>query len=197
MPTGYTDAINKGATFNEFVMGCARAMGACIMMRDDPSGKEIPERFEPSDYNSKALTKAQNEHKRLMGMNLVDATKEALKEHAAKIESHNKWIADEFKQRTGYKAMLEKVRAWKSPSDDHNGLKDFMIEQITSSIKFDCHPPPKDVPMESSTGSEWKQRELEHVARDIEYHTKAHAEEVARTEGRNKWIKQLRDSLTG
>ncbi len=50
MPTGYTDAVKDGITFDQFVLGCARGMGALVMMRDEPSGTPIPERFEPSRF---------------------------------------------------------------------------------------------------------------------------------------------------
>jgi len=37
MPTGYTNCIKDGVTFEQFVWKCARAMGALVMMRDEPS----------------------------------------------------------------------------------------------------------------------------------------------------------------
>ena len=37
MPTGYTDKIKDGITFKEYAMGCARAFGALITMRDNPA----------------------------------------------------------------------------------------------------------------------------------------------------------------
>ena len=55
MPTGYTDAIKDGITFQQFAMNCARAFGACVTMRDDPSDKPIPERFEPSAWHKERL----------------------------------------------------------------------------------------------------------------------------------------------
>jgi hypothetical protein len=43
MPTGYTAAIGEGIEFDKFVMQCARAMGACVMMRDEPIGPKLRE----------------------------------------------------------------------------------------------------------------------------------------------------------
>lgn len=34
--------------------------------------------------------------------------------------------------------MLDQVQLWQPPTDDHMGLKEFMIQQIEESIKFDC-----------------------------------------------------------
>ena len=56
MPTGYTATLmEKGQTFQEFIMGCARAFGALIEMRDSPNDAPIPDKFEPSDYHAKRL----------------------------------------------------------------------------------------------------------------------------------------------
>ncbi len=49
MPTGYTHLIEEGCNLEEFVWACARAFGACVMMRDDSVDKPVPEKFEPSD----------------------------------------------------------------------------------------------------------------------------------------------------
>jgi hypothetical protein len=47
MPTGYTAPIADGMTFEQFALGCARAFGALVTMRDEPSDAPIPERLEP------------------------------------------------------------------------------------------------------------------------------------------------------
>ena len=60
MPTGYTASVADGRVteFAPFALQCARAMGALIMMRDEPHDAPIPERFEASDYYSKSLAEA-------------------------------------------------------------------------------------------------------------------------------------------
>lgn len=60
MPTGYTEAVQSGEVteFRDFALRCARAMGALIMMRDDPMDAPIPDEFKPSDWNRKQLDKA-------------------------------------------------------------------------------------------------------------------------------------------
>lgn len=52
MPTGYTADIKDGISFETYAMNCARAFGACVSLRDKPSGgKVIPDAFEPSDLD--------------------------------------------------------------------------------------------------------------------------------------------------
>ena len=58
MPTGYTSKIADGIGFKDFALSCARAFGACIEMRDDPSDKPIPNEFKPNDYHKKRMAAA-------------------------------------------------------------------------------------------------------------------------------------------
>ena len=59
MPTGYTAGVATGEIkdFKTYALQCARAFGACIMLRDEPMSDEIPE-FKPSDHYEKSLAKA-------------------------------------------------------------------------------------------------------------------------------------------
>jgi hypothetical protein len=41
----------------------------------------------------------------------------------------------------------------------------------------------------------YKQDKLKKLYKDMGYHINKHKEEVKRVEGRNKWIRQLRESL--
>lgn len=198
MPTGYTAAIADGITFKEYAMSCARAFGALITMRDDAPDAEIPEAFEPSDYYAKALNAAAA---RLAELNQMDEQSK-LKEMEA---WRDKQIADakdaiEKKKdlRAKYDAMLAQVNAYTPPSHEHEGLKKFMAEQINQSIDFDCNDNYHEKVLTEAatiTADEWHVRNVAEAQRDVEYYTKHHAEELQRTEGRNRWIKQLRESL--
>ena len=79
MPTGYTAKIANGISFQEFAMDCARGMGACIDLRDEPEGGDkIPDAFPPSDYHLKAERAAQAELDGLIAMSAEDREKAAL-----------------------------------------------------------------------------------------------------------------------
>lgn len=193
MPTGYTAEITskEGISFEDFVMNCARAFGACVTMRDEPSDKEIPV-FEASDYHIKGLRKANKELVEFKKLTKSDWENKAEDEFFSAIKKHEEDVKKYELQKSKYLKMLEKVKDWNAPSGDHKGLKDFMIKQITDSIEFDCHNPeyPK-----ISNAEEWANKKLKSILWNLDYHTKNNREEIERVKGRNKWIKQLRESL--
>ncbi|KKN59536.1 hypothetical protein LCGC14_0541500 [marine sediment metagenome] len=196
MPTGYTDAIKKGITFKEYALGCARAFGALITMRDEPQSEPIPDEFQPSVYHAEALVEAKAELERLNSMSLGEALDHAENEYEAKKRDIDSAVEANSKLMDQYNAMLEQVQAWQSPTPEHNKLKEFMVEQIKSSIEFDGMG---DYYAEHSAvrliAADWLEQKRADAQKDIEYHTKHYDEEVERTNRRNKWVRDLRDSL--
>lgn len=194
MPTGYTAEVANGITFEQFVWKCARAMGAMVMMRDKPTDAPIPERFEASDYNTKKLAEAKAEWARLNAMSIPDAETCAATSHAEVVASHTKRTQERLELRNKYHAMLASVVQWDAPTPDHAGFKIFMVDQLKQSIDFDCCNRYDDVPVALS-GTDWRVAAVAKAERDIEYHAKANAEEIERTEIRNEWLRALRESL--
>ena len=202
MPTGYTHAVQEGKVteFPAFAMQCARAFGALIMMRDDPNDAPIPERFEPPDYHLKALEGLRTE---LVEVQALDESSCDLRAAAQAAEGEQKLAESKTEKREHqkrYEAMLAKVRAWTPPTPEHAGLKKFMDEQLTESIRFDCGSLDDETlhriyHVERKTGAVWKAEKLADIQRDIAYHEKQHAEEVARANSRNEWLSALRKSL--
>jgi hypothetical protein len=196
MPTGYTAAIADDITFDDFVMSCARGIGALVMMRDEPANAPIPERFEPSDYHTKKIAEVTAALGRLADMTDAEAEQSACDAYAAAITAQAAAIHRNDTLREKYNAMLAKVEAWQSPSDDHEWLKKFMVVQIMSSIDFDCNNRYyRDQKHAKLTGAEWRAQEEAKARKDIAYHEAENAKEIERTEARNTWLRQLRESL--
>lgn len=192
MATGYTYNIKDGISFEKFVMQCARAFGACIDMRDEPLGKEIPDKFPTSSYHLNALNEAKLELDRFEETQTEEWEKKAIEYNEARLQEYNERVAENKRVKESYEFMLEKVRAWNPPTTEHQGLKDFMIQQITASIKWYIYEPEKE---EEVTGQRLKEIKYDCITHDIKYHTREHEKEVERTSGRNEWIEQLRESL--
>lgn len=197
MPNGYTYPIiqGDGISFEEFVLSCCLAFGACIMQRDDSPGSK-PRLQEPSDYHLLQVEKARAEHARLSAMSKPERMEFGRQKIADAIESCQSAMSKQRDEDARLAAMLATVRRWNPPTDDHKGLKDFMVEQLAGSMRG---------PNESWSGRIESLREADPLAlwheavssvqSDIIYHTDHYAEEVERVAGRNKWIMAVYESL--
>jgi hypothetical protein len=202
MPTGYTSKIADGIDFKTFALDCARAFGACIMLRDEPGGGDkIPQKFEPDPYYLKILNDKKYELENFDSKYTDEYCIRMIEmEHRERFESnniHNKKSAELEKK---YRDMLASVNNWNPPTADHVGLKNFMIQQITDSIKWDCHyyaedekavfkkPKKKDI-------KQWRQGKLNSIQRDVRYYEDRYNKECERLRKNNEWIADLRKSL--
>lgn len=196
MPTGYTDSIKDGITFKTFALNCARAFGACIMLRDEPGGGEqIPEAFEPSDYHQKALAVARSELATLESMTSMECGFKAATERQSAEARRLERIAELDNLRQKYEEMLICAQGWTPPTSEHVGLKEFMVKQIKDSINWDCDASFYATPTPELSGVEWLEGAKAKAIKDIEYHKTKWAEEVQRTAERNTWVSNLRNSL--
>lgn len=197
MATGYTHDVAEGKVqdFPTFAWQCARAFGALVEMRDDPASAPIPEEFKPSDHHTTRLAEAEAELSRLKALSEGEKAEGFGRFRAQTQIERRKHTDDCDLKRDRYQGMLAKVRAWKPPTPDHQGMKDFMEEQLSMSIKHDCTPM-ENYPKTYDTRQEWHAAQIESAAWSVEYHKKEQANEEKRCRERTKWIADLRASLT-
>jgi len=195
MPSGLTYEIEKGQSFNDFVMGCAKQMGACISMRDMPSNTPIPEEFKISDYYKIGLEEAKKELEEFYQLTEEDWRKAAQKEFDEKIKSRKESEEKNILLKQKYETMIKKVEFWEPPGKDHYKFKEFMLKQLDDSIKWDCHDYSKNDSPTLLTGLEWKKRAEDYLVRTINVSTESYENECRSIKNKNKWIKDLRDSL--
>lgn len=196
MPTGYTNCIKDDISLRDFILRCSRAMGALIMMRDDPADAPIPESFEPSKYHTEKLVGLEKELAELKSMDDAQLNACAEDEYNNAVSDNEKYLREKISLKERYNKMLSAVNSWEPPTQEHFGLKSFMQEQIKGSIDFDCDTSYYDnKSITKLTGQQWKESRLKTLLKDIAYHTHENGKEVSRTESRNLWIKQLRESL--
>lgn len=196
MPTGYTAKLmESGQTFQDFVMQCARAMGACVLMRDDPMDAPIPERFEPSDYNVKRLAEAKAELARLQAMTNDEKIAFGESKKAESVASSEKWLAKEIEQNKRLEEMEAAVNKWTPPTTDHTGLKDFMLQQIGVSKNSTDYIEKSMAETRSKSPMDFYREAVASATRDIEYNAKGHREELDRANSRTEWVRQLRESI--
>lgn len=169
--------------------------GALVMMRDKPLDAEIPERFMPSDYHEKKIAETLELLKSLKAMSPSEAEEAAHKEFEDDLQQKEDGIRKTLALEEKYRAMLSMVKAWGPPTPDHSGLKSFMVEQIEGSISFDCTDCYSEKEVVLMGGMEWRSAKINKALKSLEYHQKEHMAEIERTNGRNDWIRKLRQSL--
>lgn len=197
MPTGYTSAIKDGITFETFALQCARAFGALVMMRDDRLDAPIPDEFKPSDYYSNRIHEIANEITKVHGMTEAEAEVASNAECEARCERARDHIAEATILQRKYEEMLQRVREWSPPTEEHTGLKDFMIQQILDSIKFDCSTDYfEDLrTAEPLPGIRWRKEKLATLHKEAGHMEEENRKEIARCKERTTWVKDLQASL--
>jgi hypothetical protein len=189
MPSGYTSDIYNGkeVTFKDFALGCARAFGACVMQRDDPADVK-PKIMPEESYHTEKL-KNLGEFKKPTKDQFDSYVKETIADYEKSIKEKN-----ELKKR--YSDMLEKAKNWQPPTKEHEGLKAFMIEQLADSSSFDCGVSFYETASFSAmTYEDYAAKKLAEHNRSIEYHKEYEAKDLNNIKQRNKWIKDLYNSL--
>jgi hypothetical protein len=196
MPTGYTECVGNGKVkdFSKFAMNCARAFGACITMRDEPFDAPIPEIFKPNPYYKERTEEDSKDLKAIENMSEKEIKKAIEEEFKKDLDSYNRRLKAKREIKKNYEKMLIKVGAWRPPTEDHIAMKNFMIEQLTSSIDSDCSEEYMQKP-EKLQPEEWRKVQIKELKRSLEYCKKAWEEECDRSKTRTEWVENLRKSL--
>jgi len=194
MPTGYTDKVQSGeiTEFKDYALLCARAFGATIMMRDEPLDAEIPE-FKPSTFDAERLEETKRDLDEFKQMDTESRRKMFEEKQQEKRDYRLKRLEEISEQAARYAKMLEKAVKYEPPTKDHVEFKDFMVKQLEDSIEFDCNVSYlKEVQV---TFEQWEEDRLDSLEKDLVRYKESQEEEDARTEGRNRWVRDLKKSL--
>lgn len=193
MPTGYTAHVNDGTitTLKDYALTCARAFGALIELRDEPSGL-APRRLPVADsYHKERLTQAKDELERLQNMTDEQRVAACNAYNAENSKARQEAIERNAAIRDHYNAMLDKIAQWKAPSPDHVELRQFMIDQILESRRFDVTDNPGKWIPEPVAVDAWYAEAIRNAERDVAYHTEKLAEDQKRSADRQAWLDQL------
>lgn len=194
MPTGYTSVLDDGeVSFRDFVMRCARGMGALVMMREEPMNAPIPELFEPqTKHYEDEIARMEKEIEKVYGLSDDELLALLTTREKERMSREQKNAEDSRAAVVRYNAMRKLVADWKPPSPDHEGLKLFMLEQLSTGFPFEYEEPMGELIIDLR---HWRQDRLAHLRGEIARYQRLHQEEIERTESRNVWLKQLRESL--
>lgn len=194
MPTGYTTFIEDGTitTGKDFLMLCTREFSATSPMGEEPLTTPIPKEFKPRDFCIKDIEK---KRKRLEWLRTITNEEIQLtidKEFETAVKGYNEYKEKQTKLRHIYEDIYREIQEWKEPTKGHWELKRFALEQIECSFldtKIRLEEPKR------KSVDEWLQEELSLCLQDIKRYERMQKEEIAQIESKNKWLKELRDSL--
>lgn len=198
MPTGYTAKLcEQEQSFSEFALGCARAFGACVMQRDDPSD-DLPKSLERDPHHEKSRITAEATLYALMQLSQEEKNALGEKKKKERVESYTAEVAKRQVIHDRLASMIVEVQAWEVPSPEHEGLKKFMLEQLETTIRHDGDTEyyRKCLTEEQAkTPADYFAEEVKSVEWDIEYHTKEDKKSEVRIAEQNKWISELYESI--
>lgn len=201
MPSEYTEAVAKGeiTEVKDFALRCARAFGALSIARgvplEEPLSVEDLERLEAKNTASliQVLTQHELDLERLRALSPEEVAQQAEAEYREELARHEEAAEKEAALAARYRGLLAKVREWKAPTAVHEGLAEYMIDQLESAIYHDC-----DIgrtPPERETPEAWRSRKVAAFEDRVERTKK----EIARAEnasaGRVAWYKLLVESF--
>ncbi len=199
MPTGYTAILleKNNVTFQEFALRCARAFGALVTMRDDPMDAAIPDEISTSNYHTEALGEARRKLLEFDAMSPAEREALAKRSIAEGIDRMKQSRRESEEQNAKFEAMIAEVEKWTPPTREHDGMKEFMIEQLRTSMTDTSGWYEKEISaLENTSTAEWESNHKVLLLRNIDYHATNDQEERKRAAERTEWIRQLKGSLS-
>lgn len=139
MPTGYTADVENGeiTTLKEYMYRCARAFGGFVHQREDPLDAELKYPELDIHYEQWAIER-EEENLRYWETASDEDIRYRIEENQRKEYEHNKEALKMYEAHNKrYDDMLSKVQAWQPPTDEHQKIKEFAIEQLTISRRSD------------------------------------------------------------
>ena len=197
MPTGYTSDIEDGISFKEYATKCLRNFGAAITLRDEPWDTPITKETicgnrDMNHYN-KQLEKSIQEYDRFISLTEEQKRIDFENEKSEKINRYKVIIQEKLELKKKYLQMLEKVKLFQPPTDDHVALKTFMEKQIYDSMEWDCKLDFYYEEIEKANNKTFEDYLIEKevsILEDIEFREKVIKDNTNRNDSRWEWIEK-------
>ena len=187
--------MEKGQTFEEFVMQCARAFGPCISMRDDPLDKPIPDKL-PESYYERAYREAKEELTKLDAMDSEARLKEGKRLQRWHINYSKKAAERSKAEDERLRQMQEEIKTWEPPTKDHKALQDFMLQQISISFNNNgAYHASELARYKSKSPMEFFEESYEMVKARVTRGESEAREAAKNRRNAEKWLRDLRRSV--
>ena len=204
MPTGYTAGIIDGkiTTFEQFATQCTRAFGATIHMRDNPMDSPYEPRT-PSDYHTNSIQSKRERLEEIESMSDEKIVEDFNTQLEEDLKYHQTKMEEDKRNLEKLNSMLESAKSWIPPTEDHQPFRNFMIEQIESTIKVDGDPSYHTNKMveikkqmeEGINPKEYREETIQEIKGQISYHETEYQKELVRCKDSNDWMDKFFESI--
>lgn len=204
MPTGYTAGIIDGeiTTFEQFATQCTRAFGATIHMRDNPMDSPYEPRT-PSDYHTNSIQSKRERLEEIESMSDEKIVEDFNTQLGEDLKYHQTKMEEDKRNLEKLNSMLESAKSWVPPTEDHQPFRNFMIEQIESTIKVDGDPSYHTNKMveikkqmeEGINPKEYREETIQEIRGQISYHETEYQKELVRCKDSNDWMDKFFESI--
>ena len=204
MPTGYTAGIINGeiTTFEQFATQCTRAFGATIHMRDNPMDSPYEPRT-PSDYHTNSIQSKRERLEEIESMSDEKIVEDFNTQLGEDLKYHQTKMEEDKRNLEKLNSMLESAKSWVPPTEDHQPFRNFMIEQIESTIKVDGDPSYhvnkmvgiKKQMEEGINPKEYREETIQEIKSQISYHETEYQKELVRCKDSNDWMDKFFESI--
>lgn len=203
MPTGYTEPILNGkiTEFKDYAKLCMRAFGATIHMKDESLEVEYESRTPEKFYLEKVI-ELKSELDTLIKMSDEEILDKRRTEIKNDIEYHEKKLIESKENEEKLRKILKSAMTWEPPTEEHYGIKKFMIEQITETLKYDADSKWHVLEIKRLNEilinlnlSKVKEHYSKKLNKDIQYYVERGELDIKRVNESNKWVEQLLKSL--
>lgn len=132
MPTGYTAYIEDGeiTTGKEFLKLCTRAFGVAIDQKEEPLSNPTHTKFEPDSYYERRYDEAVDKLKVAKDMTFDEALSQMREYYSKRVSDCKQYAEKETEMNKKYQKVRDEVERWIPPTENHNGIKKFALEQI-------------------------------------------------------------------
>lgn len=194
MPTGYTAGVVDGSvkTFEEFAKKCMRAFVG--HMRDDPWDADYKP-IEPAPYKRERVKELTKELKALEMQDEAGLWNTEVERIRSNIKDYTKLQQETLEKNNRVEAMLQHVKAFIPPTEQHAQIKAFMIQQLEVSLeKSDyyqrCIDEYNEL-LQNRMTKNYKKTLIAEKKEDLKRAKEAYAEEVAQCKANNKWCDEF------
>lgn len=195
MPSGYTSDIydGKDTSFVSFAKRCSRAFGARVGEKENGLDSEYKPRLVDEYYLERLAESVKNYNESLT--RTPEQWRKLYDDEMAKMDELDTDIARRREELAGrYLPVLEKAKAWNPPTEDHVKFKEFMIDQLEDSIRFDGADAEPTL-MERPSFEVWVHLSKRQSERLVSIYAKSVFDDVENTIKSNNWVNVLFDSL--